>query len=113
MIKIYHNPRCTKSRAALELLRSEGHEPEVVNYIDTPPTVSELSDLLKKLGLPAEDIVRKGDDDFAPFRGKSFTRLDWLKILNENPRLIERPIVVVDDRAVVARPAERIHDILF
>jgi len=107
-MRIYHNPRCTKSREALELLKSNGINPEVVLYLDNPPKAAELSDLLKKLGIPAEDLVRKGEDEFAPFRGKKFTRLEWIQVLCEHPKLIERPIVVNGDRAIVARPADRL-----
>ncbi len=111
MPTIYHNPRCSKSRCALSLLRDHGVEPVVVDYLKTPPSASELDALCRKLGLPPEQLVRTGE---ARFRALGLSlqdvrgRAEWLRILSENPILIQRPIVVAGDRAVFGRPPENV-----
>lgn len=111
--KIWHNPRCGKSRAALALLQEHGIEPEVVDYLKTPPTKDELRAVLKKLGMKPEQIMRKGEDVFKDkFAHKSMSDDQWLDALAKNPILIERPIVVKGDRAVVGRPPENVEQLL-
>ncbi|MCW5622367.1 MAG: arsenate reductase (glutaredoxin) [Burkholderiales bacterium] len=110
---IYHNPRCSKSRTALELLRSRGIEPRVIEYLKQPPTREELRLLLQRLGLEPAQLVRKGEDQFkAQFAGKTLTHAQWLDALAAHPILIERPIVVRGDRAVVGRPPEKVLELL-
>ncbi len=106
-MKIYHNPRCRKSRETLELLRRHGIEPEIVEYLKTPPTKEELRDILRKLGMKPQDIVRKGEAIYKEqFKGKELTDEEWLDVLVQYPKLIERPIVVEGERAVIGRPPE-------
>jgi arsenate reductase len=111
---IYHNPRCSKSRQALSLLEEAGVQPTVVKYLETPPSSAELDALLRKLGLEPRDLMRTGEDvyDELGLATKSLSRDEAIRIMVEHPILIERPIVVVGDRAVVGRPPERVRDLL-
>ena len=112
-MKIYHNPRCSKSRQTLKLIQERGLEPEVIRYLDTPPTKEELRSLLKKLGLKAEELVRKGEALYKErYKGKELSEEDWLDVLSQNPRLIERPIVVKGSKAVLGRPPEKVLELL-
>lgn len=113
MVTIYHNPRCSKSRQALELLRNQNIEPEVVEYLKDVPTEAELKALLKKLAIPAESLVRKKEKDFIEhFKGKQLPEAEWVKAMIRYPKLIERPIVVKGDKAVVGRPPEKVLSLL-
>jgi len=112
-IVIYHNPRCGKSRTALELLRGRGIEPRVIEYLKTPPSREELRALLGKLGMLAEQLVRKGEDVFkTKFVGRTLSEAEWIDALASHPILIERPVIVRGDRAVVGRPPERALELL-
>lgn len=112
-IKIYHNPRCSKSREALSILKEKGFEPEIVEYLKNIPTFNEIKDILMKLNLKPEDIIRKSEDIYKKkFKGKNFTSDEWIKILTENPVLIERPIVIRGNKAIIARPPENILDLI-
>lgn len=111
-VTIYHNPRCSKSRQTLELVREQGIEPLIVEYLDTPPTAAELTDILAKLGKSAADIVRKKE---AAEEGIDVATLDndaLIQALAAHPRAIERPIVVKGDKAAMGRPPESVLDIL-
>jgi len=113
IIRIYHNPRCRKSRETLEIIRSRGYEPEIIEYLKNPPTVNELKNLLDKMNMKPEEILRKGEDLFkSKFRGKKLTDEEWLKVLVNYPKLIERPIVVSGDQVVLGRPPEKVREIL-
>ena len=107
---LFHNPRCSKSREALRLLEEAGHEPEVVRYLDTPPSREELVRLLEKLGLAPAELLRRGEKIFRELGlgGSEVTDDDRLRAMVEHPILIERPIAIVGDRAVVGRPPERV-----
>jgi arsenate reductase len=108
-ITIYHNPRCGKSRSALALLEEKGLQPHIIEYLTTPPAKEELRAILRKLGMKPEQIVRKGEDVYKQkFAGKALTDEQWLDALVKNPILIERPIVVKGDRAVIGRPPENV-----
>ncbi|WP_107037145.1 arsenate reductase (glutaredoxin) [Brumimicrobium mesophilum] len=112
-MKIYHNPRCSKSRSALQLLEEKGAEVQVVKYLENIPTSAELKDLLQKLGLKAEEIVRKGEQDYKDnFKGKTLSDDEWIEAFITYPKLIERPIFVNGDKAVVGRPPENVLEIL-
>ena len=112
-IIVYHNTRCRKSREACSILEDEGTSFEVVEYLKTPLKQNEIKDLLIKLDLKAEDIIRKGEKLFKEnYKGKTISESEWLKILAENPILIERPIFVKGDKAVVGRPPEKVLDLL-
>ncbi len=112
--RLYHNPRCSKSRSALELLRARGVEPTIVAYLDTPPSVDELHGLLAMLGLSARELLRVGEAEYAQLgladTGKSDHQL--VEAIATHPRLIERPIFVYRGRAVLGRPPERVLDLL-
>lgn len=113
MIRIYHNPRCRKSRETLEIIRKKGHEPEIIEYLKNPPSESELKNLLDKMKMKPEQIIRKGEELFkSNFKGKKFTDEEWLKVLVNNPKLIERPIVVSGEQVVLGRPPENVLEIL-
>lgn len=108
-IAIYHNPRCGKSRKALALLQEKGVQPCIIEYLKTPPTKDELRSLLKKLGLRPAQIVRKNEDIFKEkFAGKALSDEQLLDALTQNPILMERPILVKGERAVVGRPPENV-----
>lgn len=111
---MFHNPRCSKSRQALEILQSRRIEPVVVHYLDTPPSHDELSDMLRKLGLHPRDIIRSNETIYEELGLGDTTLSDdqLIAAMAENPILIERPIVVRGDKAVVARPPEAILDLI-
>ena len=113
MITIYHNGRCSKSRSALEILQEEGIPHKVRWYLDEPLSAKEIRVLLKKLRMPAEALVRKGENLFKEnFAGKMLSEDEWIEVLAGHPALIERPIVVNGRKAVVARPPERVREVL-
>ena len=109
-MKIYHIPRCSKSRQALQLIREQGLEPEIILYLESPPTKVELRDIFQKLGKNADDILRKGEADYkAHFTAISRTDEKVLiDLLVAYPKVIERPIVVSGAKAVVGCPPEAI-----
>jgi arsenate reductase len=110
---LYHNPKCSKSRATLELLRVGGVEPKIIEYLKTPPSVAELKTILTKLGIRAEQLVRKSEDVYkAKYAGKTLTDAQWIEAMVADPILIERPIFVSGDRAAIGRPPENVHTIL-
>ncbi|MEQ7801209.1 arsenate reductase (glutaredoxin) [Pedobacter sp. ASV1-7] len=113
MIKIYHNNRCSKSRCALTALEESGQEFEVINYLQSTPTADELREIIEKLGIKPYDLIRKGESVYiSEFKGKDLSDEEWIAAMVENPILIERPILVSGDKAVIARPTERINEIL-
>lgn len=109
----YHNPRCTKSRAALELLQQRGIELTIIEYLKTPPTESQLREVIKKLGIKPEALLRKGEAVFKDkFSGRDLSDDEWIVAMVENPVLIERPIVIRGNRGVIGRPPERLFEII-
>ena len=113
MIKIYHNTRCSKSREACSIVESKKLKAEIIEYLKTPPTQKEIKELLKMLGMKAEEIVRKGEPVFKEkFENKKFTTPQWVKILAENPILIERPIIVKGNKAIIGRPIDKVLEFL-
>lgn len=112
-IRIYHNPRCSKCRETCALIAERGYKAEVVEYLKTPPSKEELRDLLKKLGMQPAEIVRKGEALFKEqYAHRTLNTEEWLDALAAHPILIERPIVVRGNKAVVARPPEKVLEIL-
>ncbi len=110
---IYHNPRCSKSRNTLAILRDEGIEPEVVRYLDDPPSATEIRALIAKLGIPVAQLVRAGEPAYRECGlGKGSTDAELIEAMASHPKLIERPIVVRGDRAVLGRPPENVLDLL-
>lgn len=113
MIEIYHNPRCRKSREALKLLESKKIEHQVVLYLDTALTENQLTNLINKLGMTPAQIVRKNEALWKDqFKDKDLSSKAIIKAMVENPKLIERPIIVNAERAVIGRPAENILTLL-
>ena len=113
-MEIYHNPNCSKSNKALELLRENNVKPTVIYYLEEPPSPALLGELLKKLGLAARDILRKKEDAYF-FHNLENCDLDEesiLEIMSSDPILIERPIVVKDSKAVLGRPPENVLDLI-
>lgn len=112
-LTLFHNPRCSKSREALALLRERGIEPQIVEYLTHPPSAAQLEALIAKLGMKPEALVRKGEAIYKEkFAGKSLSDAEWLEALATHPILIERPIAIKDSRAVVGRPPERVLELL-
>lgn len=109
---IYHNPRCSKSRQTLQLLQEHAVEPKVVLYLDTPPTAVQLKKLLKQLGITAKELVRKGEDEYKSLNLANASDKDVIDAMTRYPKLIERPIVVKGDKAVLGRPPENILSLL-
>jgi arsenate reductase len=113
-LTLYHNPRCTKSRGALELLQARGLSPDVVLYLETPPDAAQLRELLGKLGISARQLLRTGEDDYKQLNlaDASLSDEQLIAAMVAHPKLIERPILVVGDKAVIGRPPENILEIL-
>ncbi len=112
-IKIYHNPRCRKSRETLDLLRSKGIDPEIREYLKHPLGVAELTEILEQLKLSAKDLVRKSEQIYKDhYKNKMLTEAQWIQAMVDNPKLIERPIVVADKKAAIGRPPENVLEIL-
>lgn len=110
--KIYHNPRCSKSREALKILENAGIDFEVVEYLKTPPKKADLQDILRKLKDPARNIVRTKESVFAELEIDLDNENQIIKAILNHPILLERPIVVTNNRAVIGRPPENILDLL-
>jgi arsenate reductase len=106
--KIYHNPRCSKSRATLALLRDRGIELEIIDYIATPPSKATLRELMRKLGGPALAIVRTEDQEFRPHAQRALSDAEVVDLLAAEPRLLQRPIVELGETARIGRPPERV-----
>ena len=114
MVKMFHNPRCSKSRATLELLRGRDIEPQIVEYLQTPPTAEELDGILTMLGRQPRELMRKKEAAYLE-SGADSDKLDraaLIALMVDNPTLIERPIVVNGGKAAVGRPPEDVLDIL-
>jgi arsenate reductase (glutaredoxin) len=109
MLKIYHNNRCGKSRETLKLVQENAEDVQIIEYLKTPPTEEELREIIKKLTIKPEQLLRKGEAIFKEkFEGKSLSDEEWIRIMVENPILIERPIVIKDGKAVLGRPPENV-----
>jgi arsenate reductase len=113
-VTIYHNPRCSKSRQALTLLRDKGVEPQIIEYLKTPPDTATLEHLLTMLGLEPRELMRKKEKEFKEngLGNPDLSRDALIAALIAHPKLIERPIVVKDDHAALGRPPESVLDIL-
>ncbi|TIC83455.1 arsenate reductase (glutaredoxin) [Crenobacter intestini] len=114
MIRFYHNPRCSKSREALQLLQDAGAEVEVIDYQKTPPSPEEITRLLGLLGLEPRALMRKHEEEYKELYLDDITLEDrhLIAAMHDNPRLIERPIAVGTDKAVIGRPPERVLELL-
>lgn len=109
MLKIYHNPRCSKSRQTLQLVKEQGADVEIIEYLKEAPSKEDIKAILDKLQLKPMQIIRKGEAIFKEnYKGKTFSDVEWIEILAENPKLIERPIVFDNEKAVIGRPPENV-----
>jgi|SRR5690606_5177496 arsenate reductase len=113
-LTLYHNPRCSKSRGALELIEARGLQPTVIRYLETPPSAGELAALLGKLGISARELLRSGEDEYRNLglADPSLSEDQLIEAMVQHPRLIERPILVAGDKAVIGRPAEKVLELL-
>lgn len=113
-MKIYHNPRCGKSRQTLALIEDAGIEPEIIEYLKTPPTAEELDAILKKLKMEPQQMMRKGEAIYKELKlaERELTRDEAIAVMLEHPKLIERPIVVQGRKAVLGRPPENVKELL-
>ena len=112
-VTIYHNPRCRKSREAIEHLNSAGTSFEIIEYLKNPPTKDELKNVIYKLGIKPEDLLRKGEVEYKEnFKGKKLTNEECIEAMIKFPKLIERPIIINGNRAVIGRPPEKALEII-
>ncbi len=112
-MKIYHNPRCSKSRQTLQLIKDAGIEPKVIEYLNDVPSEAELKELVKLLGIKPYNLLRRGEADFREnFKGKDLSDDEWISAMVKYPKLIERPIVVKQKKAVLGRPPENVKTLL-
>ncbi len=113
-ITIYHNPRCSKSRQTLALLREHGVEPDIVEYLNTPPEAGELKRIIDSLGLNPREVMRRKEAEYRDLRldDESLSDSALIEAMCRHPRLIERPIVIVGNQARIGRPPESVLDIL-
>jgi arsenate reductase (glutaredoxin) len=112
--KIYHNPRCSKSRQTLELLHNKGIETDVIEYLNIPPDADTLEKILSGLGMQPRELMRKGQDEYKTLGldNENLSHDDLIKAMIENPILIERPIVITDKGIAIGRPIENVQKIL-
>ncbi|MCB9335348.1 MAG: arsenate reductase (glutaredoxin) [Flavobacteriales bacterium] len=112
-MKIYHNPRCSKSRQTLQIIQDANADVEIIEYLNAIPSKNELKDILNKLRMKAEDIIRKGENDFKEnCKGKNLSEEEWIEAMIKYPKLIERPIVIKGNKAVLGRPPENVKELL-
>lgn len=113
MTTIYHNNRCRKSRETLAILEDKKEEIQIVNYLETPPTEKELAGIIKLLDISPLELVRKNEQIWKDnYKGKEHTDAELISIMHQNPKLIERPIVIKNGKAVLGRPPENVTKIL-
>ena len=114
MPTIYHNPRCSKSRQTLNLIQDQGIEPEIVLYLETPLSTETIATLLKKLGVPARQLLRRGEQEYKDLNlaDAGVSEQQLIDAMASHPKLIERPIVVNGQRAAIGRPPESVLEIL-
>ena len=112
-VKIYHNPRCSKSRKTLEIIENNGYKPEIIKYIDTPPSIDEITWVLSKLGMEPRDLMRKNEAEYKQFFiDGSLTNDALIELMHKFPKVIERPIVICHDKVAIGRPPESVLDII-
>ncbi|MCQ4319758.1 arsenate reductase (glutaredoxin) [Stutzerimonas stutzeri] len=113
-LTLYHNPRCSKSRSALELLEQRGLNPTVIRYLETPPSATELKQILARLGIGPRQLLRSGEEEYKTFNlaDPALADAELIDLMVAHPKLIERPILVAGDVAVIGRPPEKVLEIL-
>jgi len=113
--RIYHNPRCSKSRQILQLLNEHQAQVEIVEYLKTPPTTEELAGLCRQMGIAPKELVRMKEPllkELGYSKNSELSDMEWCRVMAENPKLIERPVVVYGDKVVLGRPPEKVLEIL-
>ncbi|MCK4951335.1 MAG: arsenate reductase (glutaredoxin) [Gammaproteobacteria bacterium] len=113
-IRIFHNPKCSKSRQTLQILHDRNTNPQIIEYLKTPPNESELEEILKLLGMEPRDLMRKKEDIYKELKldDTSLDRQNLIRAMIENPKLIERPIVLSNNKATIGRPPENVIGLL-
>ncbi len=112
-MKIYYNPRCSKCRETLKLIESKGKTAEIVDYLNHPPTLETLQSIVIVLGMQPEELLRKKEPIFIEkYKGKKLSDNEWLEAMVQNPQLIERPIVIDGNRAIIGRPPEKVLELI-
>ena len=113
-VTILHNPRCSKSRNSLALIEEQGIEPDVRLYLKNPPTEDELTSILEMLTIPAKDLLRRGEPEYKELGlgNQNFSEQKLVQLMIKHPKLIERPIVIAGDKAVIGRPPEQVLNLL-
>lgn len=112
-MEIYHNPRCSSSRKTLQLIEDAGQEVTIRRYLDRPPVAEELREILSKLKMKPEELIRKNEAVYKEnYKGKKLSDEEWIEAMILHPRLIQRPIVISGDRAVIGRPPESVKELL-
>ncbi len=113
MLRIFHNPRCTKSRETLQIIKESGEMVEIVEYLKAVPSKEELTEIIRLLGIKPEQLLRKGEAIFKEkYKGKNLSDDEWIAAMVQNPKLIERPIVIKGDRAIIGRPPEKVKELI-
>ena len=114
MIKIYHNPRCSKSRKTLELIEQKGFKPEIIKYLEMPPSIDELKQVLTLLNLEPRQLMRKNEAEYKDnnMADDALSRDALIKLMHQFPKVIERPIVLNNNKAVIGRPPESVLSII-
>ncbi|MBI1223026.1 MAG: arsenate reductase (glutaredoxin) [Bacteroidetes bacterium] len=111
-MEFYHNPRCGKSRTALGILKDNGIDPDIREYLKNPPTKQELEAVIKKLGISPLELIRQGESIFKEkYKGKNLSDTEWIEAMLTHPILIERPIFIKENKAVIGRPPENVLNI--
>ncbi|WPC03930.1 arsenate reductase (glutaredoxin) [Pseudomonas benzenivorans] len=113
-LTLYHNPRCSKSRGALQLLEERGLSPTIVRYLETPPSAAQLQALLDKLGIGARQLLRSGEEEYRTLNlaDAGLSEAQLIEAMVSHPKLIERPILIAGDKAVIGRPPEKVLELL-
>lgn len=113
LMEIWHNKRCSKSRNAIQLLEEKNVQYDVFYYLDTPPDEQQIRAVVEKLGIKAEDLIRRGEKEFKEhFKGRKLSENEWIEAMAKFPKLIERPILIKGDKAAIGRPTENLLDLL-
>lgn len=112
-IKIYHNSRCSKSNVALKALTEKYGDLEIINYLETPPSIAALTEIIAQLGIAPFDLVRQNEGIYKTlYKGKTLSDEEWIEVMHLHPKLIQRPIVIKDGKAVIARSEEDLDSML-
>lgn len=110
---IYHNPRCSKSRQTLAILEEHTLEIKVVKYLEQPPSTKQIKEILTMLSASVDEIMRSNESEYKDFiKGKNLSDQEKIKIINRHPKILERPIVIIDEKAVIGRPPESVLEII-